>query len=69
MAIDQVHEQNNCAIKLLVSLNLLQHSEDRWDQVQRPEVVKMITEFDVCIHKSTTSDERHQKQSRSSHAG
>ena len=26
----------------------------------------MITEFDVCIHKSTTSDERHQKQSRSS---
>ena len=34
--------------------------------VPGPEVVKMTTEFEVCIHKSTTSDERHHKQSRSS---
>ena len=26
----------------------------------------MTTEFDLCIHKSTTSDERYHKQSRSS---
>ena len=37
----------------------------RW-MVPGPDVVRMTTEFDVCIHKNTTSDERHHKQSRSS---
>ena len=34
--------------------------------VPGPEVVSITTEFEACIHKSTTIDEQHHEQSRGS---
>ena len=64
MAIDQVHEQQLCyqSIGLTQSPATLR----RW-MVPGPEVlVRMTTEFEACIHKCTTLDERHHEQSRTS---
>ena len=40
MTIDQVHEQNSCTIKLLLSLNFMHLSDDGWYLVVDPGFLK-----------------------------
>lgn len=70
MAIDQAHEQNNCAVKSDGGAIGLTQSPDalrRW-MVAGPEVVRMISEFEGSILKGATSSQRHHEQTRSSQA-
>ena len=68
MAIDQAHEQNNCAIKSDGGAVGLTQSPDalrRW-MVAGPEVVRMTSEFEASILKKSTLDQRHHEQTKSS---
>ena len=61
MAIDQAHEQNNCAVKSDGGAIGLTQSPDalrRWI-VAGPEVVRIISEFKASIPKGATSSLRH----------
>lgn len=72
IAIDQAHEQNNCAVKSDGGAIGLTQSPDalrRW-MVAGPEVVRMISEFEASIfpRRLHQAMHRHHEQTRSSQA-